>query len=110
MGWEKFEKGVERGPLSAAWTIGVPLAIVIVVIGMCGFGWNLFVQPARIFNKTIDADNVIYNYEWFKERHEKVLAIDKQISNAYDAVVRFEEGAGERKSWHRDDRIEHARP
>ena len=70
---------------------------------------NVFNQAGRIVNKTIDADNVIYNYEWFKQRHEDIGAIESKIELSVNAVDSFESSAGERKDWHREDREEHAR-
>jgi hypothetical protein len=44
-----------------------------------GFIGNVASQPARIISKTLDADNVIYNYEWFKRQHEAIGAVERQI-------------------------------
>lgn len=62
-----------------------------------------------ITSKTLSADNVIYNYEWFKQQYNDYLAIDKKIIVANDSVANFEKSAGDRKSWTFEDKTEHAR-
>lgn len=108
-GWDKWESAAERGPGSLMWKVIGFVVFFSIVIGGIGFVANPFRQGARIINKTIDADNVIYNYEWFKLRHENIEAIDTKIKQADTAVVQFKEDAGERKDWHREDREEHSR-
>lgn len=63
----------------------------------------------NIIQKTYNADNVIYNYEWFKNRYEAILAIDTKINNAEYSVTAFESSAGSRESWTFEDKTEHAR-
>lgn len=63
----------------------------------------------EITNKTLDADNVLQNYEWFKQQYEDYIAIDKKINNAEQATKLFEESAGDRKDWTFEDKTEHAR-
>jgi hypothetical protein len=109
MSWEKWEKAVERGPMSLVWRVVACVVLLIVVLGVIGFVMDPFRQAARIVDKTIDADNVIYNYEWFKQRYEDVHAIDAKILDAEASVAAFAEAAGARTDWHREDREEHAR-
>ena len=112
-GWEKLESRVERGPWSAITSIGcivVPAIVLLLVVATgIGFFGNFFTQGQRVIEKTIDADNMIYNYEWFKQRHEDIGAIDQKIELSVVAVQSFIEAAGDRKDWHREDREEHAR-
>ncbi len=109
MTWKSYEQAAERGPMSLFWKVLFPILAIVVVIGVLGFVMNPFRQAGRIINKTIDADNVIYNYEWFKQRHEDVGAIDSKIRGADASVAAFAESAGPRAEWHREDRIEHSR-
>lgn len=112
-GWDKTSRKIERGPWPAFAAIGcIVLPMVLVIVAVCfslGLFGNVFNQAGRIVNKTIDADNVIYNYEWFKQRHEDIGAIESKIELSVSAVNSFESSAGERKDWHREDREEHAR-
>ncbi len=51
------------------------------------------VQTATgIIQKTYNADNAIYNYEWFKERYQAIQAIDVQIQNAQDSETSYNNG------------------
>lgn len=115
-GWERTAERVERGPVSAMVTIGCLSAVALVIVGLfvvvgssLGFIANPFKQAARVINKTIDADNVIYNYEWFKRQHESIGAIDGKIAESDTAVRSYEESLGDRKDWDREDKIEHSR-
>lgn len=63
----------------------------------------------KIIQKTYDADNVIYNYEWFKSTFEAIEASKAKIKNAQAAVDGFESSAGDRKSWTFEDKTEDAR-
>lgn len=63
----------------------------------------------EITDKTLDADNVIYNYEWFKSQKEAISASYQKLVIAQDAVKKFEDSAGARKEWTFEDKNEHAR-
>ena len=109
MSWESWGDAAERGPGAIAWKVGCFVVVMIVVLGAVGLVFNPFRQAARIIEKTIDADNVIYNYEWFKTQWRAVRAIDKKIAAQQGAANQFTEVAGKRSDWPRDDRMEHAR-
>jgi hypothetical protein len=109
MSWNKWESAAERGPGALMWKVIGFVVFFSIVIGGIGFVANPFRQGANIINKTIDADNVIYNYEWFKQRHEDIGAIDTKIVQADKVVEQFKEDAGPRPDWHREDREESAR-
>lgn len=116
MTWDKLERASKKGPESlAVWAgirFGCLLAVCLLVfgcLGVVGFIANPFKQAGRIVSKTIDADNVIANYEWFKLRYEEIQAIDAKILGAAKAVDRFVKDAGPRKDWHREDREEYSR-
>ena len=53
-----------------------------------------------IITKTYDANNAIYNYDWFKERYQAIQAIDIQISNAQQAETQYNTGLpADRTTW-----------
>lgn len=52
----------------------------IVVLGGIGTGLALLAQPGRILTKTFDADNVLYNYEWFRQQYQDIGAINGKIA------------------------------
>lgn len=63
----------------------------------------------QIIQKTYDADNVIYNYEWFKQRYEDIGAQKTKIVNAETAVEEFKNDTDERSTWTFEDKTEYAR-
>lgn len=89
-------------------SIIIIIGFILFFIVATGF-FRYFVQVDRIIEKTIDADNVIYNYEWFERQNEAIKSIDKKIRNAQNQVESFESSLGERKDWDREDKIEHSR-
>lgn len=63
----------------------------------------------QIIQKTYDSDNVIYNYEWFKNQFEAINAIKGKINNADADITSFELSAGARSTWTFEDKTEDAR-
>jgi len=109
MSWDSWEKSAERGPGMLMWKVIGFVLFFSIIIGAIGFIMNPFQQAAKVINKTIDADNMIYNYEWFKQRYEDIEAIDSKISLAEAEAEQFKEDAGDRSTWHREDRTEFSR-
>lgn len=60
-------------------------------------------------DKTINAENAIYNYEWFKRQKESIDATNKKLLIAQNAVDSFKQEAGDRKDWTFEDKTEDAR-
>ena len=48
----------------------------------------------EIVDKTYDSSNAIYNYEWFKNQYEDILAQEKQIDNTFAQVEDFKSMLG----------------
>ena len=86
--------------------------VVLVLIGFFILGWigvglgiirlplhsaQNSVQTARdLIDETINADNAIYNYEWFKQQKEDIDALGRKYNNAadsYDFYVSTIDGA-----------------
>ena len=100
---------MNAGPFSAMGCLAVIVVPVIVLLAVVSFAVNPIRQAARAVNKTIDADNVIHNYEWFKRQNEAITAIESKIESAESSVKTFMELGGERDNWDREDKIEFAR-
>lgn len=84
--------------------LGAALALALLAIlnlGSCLFRPVVHVagQANRVFEKTVDADNVIYNYEWFKTQWQEILSLERKIGIAESAVASFEAAAGPRGTW-----------
>ena len=95
------------------------IAIIIVII-ILSFGLRLVLFPVNTATKLIDtayqaqdktlnADNAIYNYEYFKNQKEAIDATNQKLSIAKDAVSSFKSDAGDRKEWTFEDKTEAAR-
>jgi hypothetical protein len=99
--------------------------ILIAVLGLGALslglmGLRVLLFPASVANnmidtaydanrKVINADNAIYNYEWFKQQYQDIEASKKQLVNARTSLASFEAAAGDRKDWTFEDKNEHAR-
>lgn len=70
---------------------------------------NLIQTAHDITDKTINADNALYNYEWFKQQYEDLQAIEKKINIAHTSEVDFSVSSGDRKSWTFEDKTEDSR-
>ena len=66
-------------------------------------------QAAKVVEKTLDADNAIYNYEYFKQAYQDIQAMDKKIATAQSAVDEFIKSAGPREKWDFRDKEEGVR-
>lgn len=66
-------------------------------------------SASGVIDRTLDPDNVIQNYEWFKQVYEDVDATDRKIENAKMALSVFVESAGSRGDWSHEDKTEHSR-
>lgn len=72
--------------------------------GMAGYGLR---QAERVVKKTADADNVIYNYEWFKQRAEDLDAADARINITKASLADFKtDMPKDRKEWTFEDKQE----
>lgn len=93
---------------------------ILSVIGVVGRAVRVAMLPVRIVDrsisttegivdKTLTADNAIYNYEWFKQQAEDVKAIESKIQIAQNAETSFKVDAGDRKDWTFEDKTEASR-
>jgi len=86
---------------SASSVIAV-LALVALALIAAVVLWAVFYptgQAMRVVEKTLDADNVIYNYEYFKQAYQDIHAMDKKIEIAQQALDNFLKNAGPRDKW-----------
>jgi hypothetical protein len=90
------------------------------VFGLVGRAVRVAMLPVRvvdrsiettegIVDKTLTADNAIYNYEWFKQQKEDIKAIESKIEIAQTSYDSFVASAGPRKDWTFEDKTESAR-
>ncbi len=62
-----------------------------------------------IIDKTLNADNAIYNYEWFKQQVQDIKANQQKAQEADAEVISFEQVAGTRDTWTFEDKTEDSR-
>lgn len=60
-------------------------------------------------DKVLNADNAIYNYEWFKQKKADIDASKRQLTNVKEERASFTAYAGERSSWTFEDKNEDSR-
>lgn len=88
------------------WTLGkvigyvvLPLFALGAVLSALGVFSGVASAPARVVNRTLETDNIIYNYEWFKRQYQQIGAVTAQEADAQVAVEAFRKDAGPRKDW-----------
>lgn len=62
-----------------------------------------------ITDKTLTADNAIYNYRWFIQQREDIKGVEAKIEAAQASYDAFISSAGPRTEWSFEDKIESAR-
>lgn len=93
-------------------TITVVIIAFMLLIALIGGGWVLkaVLLPAKtvttqidsagnIIDKTYDADNAIYNYEWFKTQYEDIQATERIIKNTKTEMDAYKELYGNASDW-----------
>lgn len=98
------------------------ISLVLIVGGLIGLsiGIKILFFPVNTVTKLIDtayqaqdkvlnADNAIYNYEWFKQQYEDIRATKSKLVNARTTAKQFTEDAGDRSLWTFEDKTESAR-
>jgi hypothetical protein len=104
--WDKYESAAERGPLPFILKIILPVVAICLVIGAAGHFLGWCGSGAEIVDKTLSADNVIYNYEYFKQSFQDIKAMDAKIVDAQSASDKFDHQYATRKEMDRDDKTE----
>ncbi len=104
--FNKDVKDTRWGVFSVLFKFILPLCLVL---GIVGFVWNVASQPAALLEKTVNADNAIYNYEWFKTSYQDIQALDQKIIIAENDLAEFKKSTGARSNMDREDKIEEAR-
>lgn len=98
----------------------VVIILVVIVLSILGFIGRIVLWPWFVANraidsaydiadKTLDADNVIYNYEWFKQQVEDIKATENKREIAKQQILAYKEFAGDRTKWTFEDKTEYNR-
>jgi len=85
----------------------VGAAILVVLIWLLlMFVFVPLVNAARVYEKTLNADNVIFNYEWFKLQYHDYLSLKAKIEIAEEEANGYKQSA---TSWTDNQRKEYER-
>ena len=88
------------------WGIGSVIGIVSLPFHAVSAG----VSTAHgVIDKTLNADNALYNYHWFIQQKEDIGAIETKIKIAQDSYDSFVTSAGPHTDWTFEDKTEAAR-
>lgn len=109
----QWEKDFVEKPRRTTLRLALSAVGIAAVVSVAVWGIRTVFYPAqqagKVVEKTLAADNVIYNYEWFKQQREDVAAMDQKLAAAEQVKTSFETSAGPRDSWKFDDRTEWSR-
>ena len=93
-------------------TVTTVIVAVVLLVAVISGGWALkaALLPAKtvttqidsagnIIDRTYDADNAIYNYEWFKTQYEDIQATERIIGNTKTEMDAYKELYGNASDW-----------
>jgi hypothetical protein len=83
-------------------------AFIIIVIG-AKITISVIESGTGVIEKTINPDNVLYNYEWFKQQFEDYNALKQKIEIAEKSIQTFKEDFPPREEWNYSDKNEYSR-
>lgn len=110
---DKWSNDLNENPEKTVVKIGIYLLIAIAFLAALGAGIRIIFFPARqaakIVERTLDGDNVIYNYEWFHDTYEDIQALDRKIEVAREARDKANELYGPVGEWSFDQNQEYSR-
>lgn len=101
-----WESRFEQKPRRTTLNVMLSAVAILTVVGGAIYLGRIALQPLAIASKTLDADNVIANYEWFHQQFEDINANGQRLGAARDALSSFEASVGDRSAWKFDDRQE----
>lgn len=88
--------------------VAIGVVAIVAMPAACTM-YNVATAPARVANKTLETDNIINNYEWFKRQYNDIKAVDVKLTAAQDNLDGFKNDAGPRSDWTFEDKNESAR-
>jgi hypothetical protein len=84
-------------------------AATLVVCETCHVTGSVVDSANGVLDKTLDPNNVIYNYEFFKQSYQDIQALTAKIIDAQKAVSSFDSQFQSRKEMDREDKLESER-
>jgi hypothetical protein len=81
----------------------IGINVLDVALGFALLPWHVVhdqVDSAnKIVDKTYDADNAIYNYEWFLQKEQDIKATEKNIETTKQQIEQFKKDNGNMSTW-----------
>lgn len=63
-----------------------------------------------VVDKTLNADNAIYNYEWFKQQYADYISLKNKVNLSSDLLISYEKNLpADRTKWAKEDKDEDSR-
>lgn len=105
--YRKFRREVSRGIPTLVWIV---LVVILLSVGLtyCVTAANVATAPAGVINRTVRPENIIANYEWFRQQYQDIQSFGVRIETAQNARDGFMRDAGERSTWTAEDRYRYA--
>jgi hypothetical protein len=88
------------------WGLGIAFGLISTPFHAAS---NVVQTKQDVIDKVVNANNALYNYDWFKQQAQDIIAIKAQIADAAIADNKFENDAGPRKDWDYTTETEDAR-
>lgn len=78
-----WDREIARKPVRSSFNAGFWIILIVLGLGAVGgvgaWALNLLAQPGRVITQTFDANNMIYNYEWFRDQYADIQGMDPQV-------------------------------
>lgn len=106
---ERQELGYE-GRRWLWWGVGMTALLIPASVGLtyCATAANVATAPAGVINSTVRPENIIANYEWFRQQYRDIESFGARIELARNARDAFMRDAGPRADWTPEDRYRYA--
>lgn len=108
-GWDKTADTIAKGPGGLLKVVLIWVVIMSVIGGGITVGITIISRPFQVIDKALSADNIIYNYEYFKKQFRDIKAIDVKIEVAKGQKTEFKDMSGEKITWTFEDKTEYSR-
>ena len=69
-------------------TVFAVTAIIVLIIALT-LGVKMLFFPAAIVGRVMNADNVLYNYEWFFNKYQSIQAAERNVKESIDSYDRW---------------------
>ena len=113
MPWQdQYKSGYREAAPIVKWTLGKAILWFLgagIIFAAISIPMGLSSSAAGVMSRTLDPDNIIYNYEWFHSKSEAYVSYQKQKADLTQRMKSLTEIMGtDRSKWTRADREEYS--